>query len=412
MTRLYQPEGTALNDNQMTRLRDAFQRQRVTSEALVARLKEERERQADFIADTRTLHMVPVNDELRENLPEIPQSERLQPVKPRVAIMAAEGHEDDDWYQKIGAFAANTLAHQQIGGQLGIPRKYYLKMLEEQPDLLAANVNTWFESQPKRRMVRTMVTNGDPDAPRMAFARGWMSDHYRRLDSLELTDTILPVLEDPSGGWQLDSCGITDLAMHIEASYPSLTDEVTVGDAVSLGVKIRTSDVGAGAISVGLGIKRLICSNLMTVPEYTERIIHRTAAQGELVEVLTERTLQMEDKVVLSKLKDLIVAMANAERFGKLVATMRDADGADLQDPVAASQLLASNLGLTGGEFHGIQAQLMSGENRPTVWGLTNALTATAREMEFERKTELESAAGKLINNPRGWRAYTEAVAA
>ena len=120
MTRLYQPAGTVLNDSQMTRLRDAFTRQRTTAEGLVTRLKEERERQADFIADTRTMRMVPVSDELAETLPEIPQSERLEPVKPKVAIVSA--NESDDWYKEIGPFAANAHAHQQIGSQLGIPR--------------------------------------------------------------------------------------------------------------------------------------------------------------------------------------------------------------------------------------------------------------------------------------------------
>ena len=411
MTQLYQPAGTELNDNQMTRLRDAFTRQRTTAEGLVARLKDERERQADFIADTRTLRMVPISDEMREELPEIPQSERLQPVKPSVAIMSANDHEEDDWYQQLGAIAANSHAHQQIGTHLGIPRKYYQKMLAEEPDLLSHNVNTWFDANPRKRMIRTMVTDGD--GPRMGFARGFMSDAYRRLDSLEIVDTILPIFEDsPQGSWQIDSCGITDLAMHIEASFPNLTADVRVGDAVSLGMKLRTSDVAAGSIAVGMGFKVLICSNIMMVPEYTERIIHRTAAQGELVEILTERTLQMEDKVVLAKIKDLITSMNNPERFRKMVEHFRDADRVNLNDPVEASVLLGRNLGLSEGELHGVQGQLMSGENAPTMWGLTNALTATARAMDFERKAELESAAGKLMYQPKAWRQYQEAVAA
>ncbi len=412
MTHLYQPEGTALNDNQMTRLRDAFARQRVSSEALVARLREERERQADFIVDTRTVRMVPVNEELRETLPDIPQSERLQPVKPKVAIVP-RGEAKDEWFQEVGPVAANAHAHAQIASHLEIPKKYYLKMLEEEPDLLSNNVNTWFDANPKKRMFRTMTTNGDPGAPRMAFARGFLSDSYRRgIDSLELTDAILPVLEDPAEGWELNQCGITDLAMHIEASYPNMTEFVAVGDPVALAVKIRTSDVGAGAISVGLGFRRLVCSNIMLVPEYTERIIHRTGKQGELVEILSERTLRMEDELVMAKLGDLISGMVNSERFLAVIRKMRDADGTDLADPVAASELLGKNLGLGVGELHAVQGQLMSSELKPNMWGLANALTATARELEFERKSELEAAAGKLIHHPSAWTQYAEAVAA
>jgi hypothetical protein len=191
-----------------------------------------------------------------------------------------------------------------------------------------------------------------------------------------------------------------------------MLSDVAVGDPVALAVKIRTSDVGAGAISVGLGFYRLVCSNIMLVPEYTERIIHRTAAQDELIEILTERTLRMEDELVMAKLKDLISGMVDAERFHAMILKMKGANRADLADPVAASELLGKNLGLGAGELNAVQGQLMSGDLKPNMWGLANALTATAKELEFERKTELESAAGKLIHQPQSWKEYREAVAA
>lgn len=50
----------------------------------------------------------------------------------------------------------NDIAHRQIGSALGIPAKYYDKMRAENPDLLAANVNSWFSHDPSTRMVRTL----------------------------------------------------------------------------------------------------------------------------------------------------------------------------------------------------------------------------------------------------------------
>ena len=258
-------------------------------------------------------------------------------------------------------------------------------------------------------MVRTMRTNGG--GPEMSFARGWMSDSYRRLDGLELTDAIMPLLTDPDSGWQIKQCGVTDLAMHIEAVYPMISAEVAVGDEVALAVKIRTSEVAAGALSVGIGVDRLVCSNIMWVPEYSERVIHLGSKQENLVEVLTERTIRMEDRLVMAKMRDLVAAMANHEKFAKLVSTLKEAASAGLADPVAASVLLGSNVGLSDGELHAVQGQLMSAENQATMWGLANALTATAREMDFERKAELETAAGKLMTATRSWTQYTEAAA-
>lgn len=44
-------------------------------------------------------------------------------------------------------------AHRQIGARLGIPAKYYGKMLSEHPELLATNVNAWFNKEPSQRIL-------------------------------------------------------------------------------------------------------------------------------------------------------------------------------------------------------------------------------------------------------------------
>jgi hypothetical protein len=51
----------------------------------------------------------------------------------------------------------NSLAHQQIGDKLGIPKAYYDRMLEEDQPLLASNVNTWLAKQNQKvHLVRTL----------------------------------------------------------------------------------------------------------------------------------------------------------------------------------------------------------------------------------------------------------------
>lgn len=406
MTRLYQPAGTELADGGLEQLKSAFERQRVAPDQLLERLREERERQADFIADTRTLRMVPVSEELAADLPMIPQSERLQPAKPKVAIVAA--NREEEWYEKLGPLAANSHAHEQLGGKLQIPRTYYKRMLNEAPELLSTNVNNWLESKPEQRMVRTMRTNGG--GPAMSFVRGFLSNRYRRLDALEIGEAILPSLADPSNGWEMRECGVTDVRVHIEAVYPNLTEEITVGDAVALGVKISTSDVGSGAFSVQLGVLRLVCANLMVVPDYSKRQIHLGGAQDELVELLSDRTLRAEDDLLISKMRDVVLNMADSENFSKLVGNIKQAAGAELADPIAATQLLTRNAGLKEFELNAVQGELVRSGN-PTMWGLTNALTATAREMDFERKAGLEAFAGSLINDLGGWKQYIDAAA-
>lgn len=54
------------------------------------------------------------------------------------------------------AYTVNGHAHNQIGDRVGIPSKYYDRMLKSAPDLLATNVNRWFKDNPERRMIRTL----------------------------------------------------------------------------------------------------------------------------------------------------------------------------------------------------------------------------------------------------------------
>ena len=42
-------------------------------------------------------------------------------------------------------------AHRQIGDYLGIPRKYYERMMDSDVGLLSCNVNRWFQLEPEQR---------------------------------------------------------------------------------------------------------------------------------------------------------------------------------------------------------------------------------------------------------------------
>ena len=71
----------------------------------------------------------------------------------------------------------------------------YQRMRDQAPELLAANVNEWFQQKPERRMVRTL------DGQMRAF----LSDRYRRLDNFDLALAVLPVLKEMGEGLKIVS---------------------------------------------------------------------------------------------------------------------------------------------------------------------------------------------------------------
>jgi hypothetical protein len=402
-------KGAALNQDEMNRLHSQLKAQRVNADALVETLREKKARQFDFTADTRSIQMVPLESEQAERFPEVDEVRRLESRKPKVVVLPKD--KDEEWYQKFGPLAANAHAHSQIAAKTPIGARYYRHMLENDPLLLAANVNRWWDETPDVRMLRSEIIPANGSMP-LSFARAFLSKNYRRLDNLEVMDTMMPVLTDEQSPWVLTQAGITDIAVHVEARAPQINGEVRVGDEVCLAVKITTGEVGNRALTVSMGFYRLICSNLATVPSYTKKQVHLGRAENEFVELLSESTLRAEDQLVIDKMRDVVKAMHDADRFAELLRTATDAadrDVAGLKSPVKATELLATNASLS--EVEGVMLwNNMMTEGDPTVYGLTNALTATARTLEFERKSELERFAGGLLTERRGWNSYVSAA--
>jgi hypothetical protein len=163
----------------------------------------------DIVADTRTIEMTPEGDLAIQN------GSRLE-------------------------FGITNHAHSQIAARLKIPKTYYDRMQTEAPALLAANVNQWFQTNPERRMVRTLDGN----------ARAFLSDRYRRLDNYELAEAVLPVLAGMGDGLKIVSSEMTGSRMYIKVINQRLELEVEQGDVVQAGICISNSEVGLGSLKV------------------------------------------------------------------------------------------------------------------------------------------------------------------
>jgi hypothetical protein len=142
-----------------------------TLQQLAAEIERQNSAKQDFLIDTRELSMVPSakGGELlcvgKDNLP----------------------------------IAVNEIAHGQIGEKMGIPTKYYNRLLKDHPDMLAYNVNELFQREPEKRMVRTMDGK----------ARAFLSSRYRRIDNMEVAEAVLPIIGDMKDA-SVESCELTE----------------------------------------------------------------------------------------------------------------------------------------------------------------------------------------------------------
>lgn len=348
---------------------------------LAQELQRQTETKRDFDADTRQVRMVAKGLTVTETAKPLTTPARTEPV------LALEG---------VGEFGITPVAHTQIAERVGIPQKYYDRMVAEAPELLAENVNHWFGSRPEKRMVRTLDGR----------ARAFLSIKYRPLDNVDLAEAVLPKLID--SGAEVVSSELTDTRFYVKAITQRVQGEVRVGDVMHAGVVISNSEVGLGALRVSHMIYRLTCRN-GAIRETALRQSHVGRGNGhsepEGVEVAREffrtETLAADDRAFWLKVTDTVAAMLSQTMLDQALDSMREAGDRKIAEPLKIIERVATRLALTDGEKNGVLAHLIEGRDL-SAYGLMNAITRASQDVaDYDRATELETAGFGIIELPR-----------
>lgn len=291
-------------------------------------------------------------------------------------------------------------AHDQIASRLNIPARYYDRMRSDAPDLLAANVNSWFVLRPEQRMIRTL--GGD--------ARAFLSNRYNRIENEEIAEVALPILADIPDV-KIVSAEITERRMYIQAVTPRVQGEVKRGDVVQAGVVISNSEIGYGAVRVAAMDYRLVCLNGMISADQL-RVNHVGRRIEDNSELWADDTLQADDRAVLLKVRDMVRAAVDETRFRERLGRMSElAEGRITGHPERAVEVLAKKVGANETETGGILRSLIQGGDL-SAWGMLNAVTAQAHDaVSYDRSVEFEVAGGKLMNlSKKEWSEVLEAA--
>jgi len=304
----------------------------------------------------------------------------------------------------IESFGINEIAHRQIGEHLGIPAKYYDKMRSEYPELLAQNVNGWFEQTPSRRMIRTLD----------GTTRAFLSDKYRRIDNFEVAETVFPIIQSMKDA-TIESCEVTDAKMYLKVVNPRLTAEVVPGDVVQAGILITNSETGQGSVSVSPLIYRLVCSNGMIVPDSALRKYHvgRVNEATDNFDIYRNETIEADDKAFLMKIEDTVRTVVDNTRFNAIVEKMRGSKDMKMNARNVPSivELTTKEYGITQNDGDGILGHLIQGGDL-SLYGLANAVTRHSQDVQsYDHATELEAKGWKIMTmSPTFWRSINSEV--
>ena len=353
----------------------------LTIESLAAEILRQKDAKEDYMVDTQFLQMDASGDD--------------------VVLRVLDENKDD----QIEPLDIGEIAHRQIGTHLSIPAKYYAKMLAEKPELLCANVNSWMEDAPSKRMLR--VLDGK--------ARAFLSNRYLRLDHYEIVTAILPILGEMPDA-QFESCQITEGRLYIKVVNPRLQAEVTPGDIVQSGLIISNSEVGLGSVTVQPLVYRLVCSNGMIVNDAATKRNHigRANNSDENFLLYSEKTLKADDHAFLLKIQDTVRAAVDEAQFTRVVGMMQDASSAQMNtaDVPGLVKLASRGFGITESEESGVLQHLIEDGNL-TLYGLSNAVTRFSQDVEsYDRATDLEGIGYNILTMPTNtWNRLNRAAA-
>ena len=352
----------------------------ISLQEMAAEITRQNQLKEDYLVDTRSLKLEPSGNQLYL-------------------------HMYDNDTEALEPFEVNSIAHRQVGSYLKIPADYYDRMRTEYPELLAQNVNSWFNQEPAKRMLRTIG----------GTARAFLSNRYRRIDNMEIAKVVLPIIGQMEGA-HFESCQITESRMYMKIVNTRLEAEVLPGDIVQAGLIISNSEVGQGSVNIQPLVYRLVCRNGMVVNDARTRQYHtgRINTLEENFQLYSEETLAAEDNAFVKKIEDTVKAAVEEARFSQVIDIMRGATAAKMNttDVPEIVRLASRDFHITEDESAGVLQHLIEG-NDLTLYGLSNAVTRHSQDVEsYDRATALESIGYKILTMPpRQWNKINQMAA-
>lgn len=295
-----------------------------------------------------------------------------------------------------GQFTLHDNAIGQLADRMGIPQRYLRGLASGEPwakQLAATLLNEhsgW--TQRSRVLVRTVGTQ----------VRGVLSDSYRRLNSVEILTAF--VQEAAQQGAVISDAYMNDTKIWAETILPTPLTVPTAnnGDVVIFaGARFSTSDYGDGAVDMRAFLLNGACLNGM-VRESVMKQVHLGSKLPDNLQ-LSQQTYELDTKTTVSAVRDLTKGLFSKDNLMKKAIEIQGASEMEVDFEHELKRLTRDG-GLLKQEGKEVEKILMRNDPEDgvqggaTLWKLTQAITAHARELSPERSRELHELSGQLLN--------------
>lgn len=283
----------------------------------------------------------------------------------------------------------------QLAEKMGIPSKY-LRQLSEgaewQRQLATEILNEHSGWTERTRVLVRSVGNQ---------VRGVLSDSYRRLNSEQILTAFLT--EAISQGAVPCDAYMSDTKIWVETILPepvSIPTELNGTVMIYMGARFSTSDYGDGAVDMRAYLLNGVCLNGM-VRESLMKQVHLGSRLPDNLQ-LSERTYALDTETTVSATKDFTKNLYSRDNIMRQAVLIQEVSRVKVDFDDELKKLVKANK-LLKSESESVQKLLMNNnpedglQGGPSLFKLTQGLTAVARDMEPTRSRELHEISGELM---------------
>ena len=303
----------------------------------------------------------------------------------------------------MSRFAPTRHFHVQTAEKLGIPQKYYDRMIVEYPELLEYNINMWLSKDAHARYLLRCF-----NAPDVKIARALLSDRYNRIDNYDVLFTALETIKKMGVNVKITKAEITDKRMHLHVVCPDVEVQAeaylkeylkknnAAGNGIVSGFVITNSEIGLGTFEIRPRAVICKCNNGLVVKDDSYKRVHLGSRMSEGVIEWSEATKQKNYELIMLQTRDAIKTFLSKDYLGKMVQRIADASEVRLTYPIDTIQHVTKELGVSDDKKREILSYFTS-DGDTSAAGIFHAVTRAAQTMDADTQFEVECNAFDML---------------
>jgi hypothetical protein len=348
---------------------------------LLEKVRDDANRQADYIAPTNQLQKTSDADN-----------------NPRIILESSGGAPTE-------IFDVNDVAFGQIATNAGIDVRTARRLQANYSMQFDNLVNAIWRKETSVRMLRT-----HDRLDGFGTLRAFVSDKFKTFDHVNLLNASLPQLMDSPAQFQVVNATVTDKRLYLRLkSLAHIGEGAGVGDIMANGIGLQNSEVGAGSVSVYQIAWTLACLNGMQTQNKTRSSHITSSRDSDDWGLLSDQAKDADNRALELKIRDLVGVYSSRDAFDGVLESMKAA-AQDVIDADADKAAVVDNLGTvlkltkkeTGDVLNGLLDTIgQAGYERDKPLSratLINAVTAVSHKADADDVDLWQQRGGELLN--------------